>query len=255
MKIYVLIAVSFITIISSCKKTINESSIPTLEGIITMIDENNRITKDYSGINISCQNLNMANINVDNEGKFNIPDIANDQAYLKLNIAKSGYGTTTVYFRKSYLDSCKTQGNSPSITILPVSTVKVNSLAGVIHGDFFKISYAVTLTKAIATNGVRFLLMKNNPQVSHNNFIYNNNTSKTWIAPVNAGSNEYLFCYKQTYNCNCDFLFPGDTVYVKAYGESNTHFGNTYLNFETGFLTFPSINTNDSPPTISFIVP
>ena len=124
-----------------------------------------------------------------------------------------------------------------------------------LDGDKFKMIFNVSLNQVKPTNGVTFFLSKNNPQLSYDNWTGNIAYSRTWTVPVTSGDNQTSFCFKRTIDCNCDFLFPGDTVFLKAYGDTYTDFGNSYIDAKTGLLVFPSINATASSSTISFIVP
>lgn len=256
MKNLLFILCSLYVVICSCKKSSVDYSGTSLKGKILIVDENNDYIKDYSGVIITGENSDISNIPVDGKGEFYFPALINNSTYLTLKISKPGYGTVTQHYTAAQLDSFRNQGSTiNNLTLLPQSSVTVNSLSGVLDGDKFKMVFNVTLAQVKPTNGVTFFLSKNNSQVSYDNFTGNNDNSRTWTVPVTSGDNLNSFCFKRTIECDCDFLSSGDTVFLKAYGDTYSSFGNSYSDSRTGQLIFPSINANASPSTISFVVP
>jgi len=254
--LFILYGLSVIT--CSCKKSSFGYSSTPLKGGILIVDETNHPISDYSGVSITSENSDIANISLDVNGEFSFPGLVDNSAYLTLKVSKTGYGTVTHHYTKAQLDSFRNQGSTTSdldFLLLPQSSVTVNSLSGMLDGDKFKMVCNVTLTQVKPTNGVTFFLSKNNSQVSYDNWTGNIANSRTWTLPVTSGDNLYSFCFKRTIDCNCDFLSPGDTVFLKAYGDTYSPFGNSYFDIRTGQLIFPSINANSSSSTISFVVP
>jgi hypothetical protein len=253
MKVLFLTLCSFFLVISGCKKS---SFSISLRGSVLIIDENNQPSGNYSGVNISTENPDIASINISEKGEFYLPVLLNHSGYLILKISKPGYGTVTHHYTKVQLDSISIQGSTINdIVLLPKSTVTINSLSGTLHENNFEINFNVTLDQAKPTNGVTFFLSKNNSDVSYDNFIGNNANSRTWTVQVTSGDNVYSFCLKPRIDCNSDFLSSGDTVYLKAYGDTYSPYGNNYFDIRTGHLIFPGINTTNSLSTISFVVP
>jgi hypothetical protein len=256
MKNLFLILCSLSVIICSCKKSSLDYSSAALKGRILLVDENNHPISDYSGVIITSENSDIANISIDVNGEFNFPGLANNSTYLTLNFSKTGYGTVTHYYTKVQLDSFSNQPSTTSeIVLLPRSSVTVNSLSGIMDGDKFKMVCNVSLAQVKPTNGVTFFLSKNNSQVSYDNCTGNNAHSRTWTVPVTSGDNLNSFCFRRTIDCDCDFLISGDTVFLKAYGDTYSPFGNSHFDIRTGQLIFPGINANASSSTISFVVP
>src|SRR4030095_3324233 len=115
--------------------------------------------------------------------------------------------------------------------------------------------FNVSLTKDRPTNGVTFFLTKNNSQVSYDSWTGNITNSRSWTVTVKSGDNLHTFCFTHTIACPCDFLSSGDTVFIKAYGDTYSPFDNRYIDNPTGRLIFPNINGNASSSTIYFVVP
>jgi hypothetical protein len=255
MKNLFLILFGLSAVIGSCKKSVVDSSNITAKGTVLLIDENNHPLSDYSGVIITSENSDTK-IPVDVNGEFDFPSLPNNSSHLTLIFSKLGYGTVTQDYTKAHLDSCVTQSSTISdIVLLPLSSVTVNSLVGILDGDKFKMTFNVSFDQVKPTNGVTFFLSKNNSQVSYNNCIGNNANSRTWTVPVTSGENLNSFCFTRTIDCNCDFLASGDTVYVKAYGDTYSPFGNSYFDSRSSKLIFPNINANTGSATISFVVP
>lgn len=257
MKNLVLILCSVSVIICSCKKSFINQSNTALKGSILLIDENNHVMSDHSGVTITGENSKIQNIPIEG-GEFYFPELANSSAYLKISVSKPGYGTVTRYYTKAQIDSLRNQQsmtNELVFLLLPQSSVTINSLSGVLEGDKFKMVCNVSLGQVKPTNGITFFLSKNNPLVSYDNWTGNIANSRTWTIPATSGDNSYSFCFKRTIECDCDFLSPGDTVFLRAYGDIYSPFGNSYFDIRTGKFIFPSINTSISSSTISFVVP
>ena len=256
MKVLFLILGSLCIITCGCTKSTVISDNSAAKGRILIIDENNHIVTDYSGVNISSENSNVASIPVNENGEFNFPKIPTGRTSLILNFAKNGYGTVKQYYSQALLDSFHNrQQTPPAIQLIPQSSVSVNSFSGILEGNKFTMVCNVSVQTTGATNGVTIFLLKNNSEVSSNNWTGNIENSRTWTIPVSPGDNETSFCFTRTIDCNCEFLHSGDKVYLKAYGNTYSPFGNSYYYPPTGKLIFPGINTGASSPTISFVVP
>ena len=258
MKGAILILGSLCAITYSCKKTSLVDDSLAAKGHIFIVDENNHIGRDYAGVKISIENSNVTTIPVNEDGDFNFPKMPDDQASLILNFVKPGYGTVKQFYSKALLDSFHNrQQTPPSIQLIPQSSVSVNSLSGVLKDNQFKMVCNVSVKDSRTTNGVTIFLLKNNSQVLYSNWTGDISNSRFWTIPVNPGDNLSSFCFTSSidFDCNCDFLHSGDTVYLKAYGDTYTPFGNNYYDIQTGQLQFPGLNAKTSSETISFVVP
>lgn len=255
MKNLFLILFSAFIIIGGCKKSVLDTSSTSAKGTVLIIDENNQPLSEYSGVTITSE-YSDTNIPVDPNGEFDFPHLANNSTYLTLRFSKPGYGIVTQHYTKAQLDSfINKQSTFNGVVLLPLRSITVNSLVGILDGNNFKMTLNVSFDQVKPTNGVTFFLSKNNSQVSYDNSVGNNANSRTWTIPVTAGDNLSSFCFKRTLECNCDFLASGDTVYVKAYGDTYSPFGNNYFDNQSGKLIFPNINGNAGSATISFVVP
>jgi len=267
MKVHFLILTGLFAILYGCRKSplttetvrvadITKDQNSGAKGYILLVDENNQQLNDYSGVNISSENSEMTSVPVNARGEFSFPPLTNNATSLLLTFSKNGYGTVRQYYSKSVLDSLSNhQLALPDIILLPQSSVSVNSLRGILDSNTFKMVCNVSVAQAKPTNGVTILLLKNNSQVSYSNWTGNIANSRAWTIPVTAGDNLFSFCVNRTIECNCDFLRSGDTVYLKAYGDTYSPFGNRYYYLQTGQLIFPAMNTSASSATISFVVP
>jgi hypothetical protein len=241
---------------SAAKDQIFANGNSAAKGHIFVVDQNNHLISDYSGVNISSENSDITTIPVNANGEFNFPTLTNDRTSLILNFSKIGYGTVKQYYTKALLDSFNYYQETPrDIILIPQSSVSVNSLSGILDSNKFKMVCNVSVGEAKPANGVTFFLLKNNSQVSCSNWTGNIANSRTWTIPVTTGDNLNSFCITRTIECNCDFLHSGDTVYLKAYGDTYSPFGNCYYYLQTGQLIFPGMNTKASSATISFVVP
>ena len=256
MKNPILYLLSLSVLIFSCKKSSLDDTNTGLKGGILLVDEYNHPSNDYSGVVITSENSDVANISINGKGEFNFPNLVNNSNDLKITVSKPGYGTVTNYYTKAQLDNFRIQQSMINdFVLLPKSSVTVNSLSGVIDGDKFKMAFNVSLAKDRATNGVTLFLIKNNSQVSFDNWTGNIADSRSWTVPVTSGDNLHEFCFTPTPACPCDFVSSGDTVFLRAYGDTYSMFDNRYIDNLTGKLIFPNINPNSSSSTISFIVP
>jgi len=228
-----------------------------LKGSILLIDENNRPMSEPSGVTVTSENSNVSNIPIV-DGGFYFPELVNNSAFLKISVSKPGYGTVTRRYTKAQIDSLsnlQTTTSDVTFLLLPQSSVAVNSFSGLLEGDKFKMVCNVSIDQVKSTNGITFFLSKNNSSISYDNWTGNIANSRTWTIPATSGDNLFSFCFKRTIECNCDFLSSGDTVFLKAYGDTFSPFGNSYHDIQAGKVVFPSINANISSSTISFIVP
>ena len=256
MKNPLVILICLLAIASSCKKSSVDQPNTPLKGKILIVDEYNHVTSDYTGVTVSVENSETAKIKVDGKGEFQFPELINNSSELKISISKPRFGTITNYYSNAQLDNLRKQNSLVTdFALLPQSSVVVNSFSGVVDGENFKMAFNVSLTKDRPTNGVTLLLTKNNPQISFDNWAGKITDSRSWTVPVTAGDNHTTFCFKHTVTCPCDFLSSGDTVYIRAYGDTYSQFDNRYIDNSTGKLVFPNINGNSSSSTISFVVP
>src|SRR5690606_33250842 len=126
-------------IICGCTKSSIPHSNAALKGSILLIDENNRPMSDHSGVTVTSENSAISNIPIV-DGAFDFPQLVNNSSNLKISDSKSGYGTVTRYYTKAQIDSLSNLQSTTSelaFLLLPQSSVKVNSLSGLLDGDKF----------------------------------------------------------------------------------------------------------------------
>jgi len=244
----------FLLGVTACKKASVKDSVIAAKGSIMVIDQNDKINSDFSGISVSIENTNpVTYIPVSNTGEFEFPQLPGS---FSLIFSKNGYGTVKQYYSKSLIDSIKLgKPGGQNIILLPLSSVTVNSFSGYISNGKFYFSCNVSTLNADLTNGVTLILQKNNPLISLTGFYGNTGTSRFLTIPVSNGVHFDSVCISRTATCDCDFINSGDNLNVKAFGNSISKYGNSYFNMKTNTLVFPSINENTNSGTLSFRIP
>ena len=84
MKNLFLILCSLPVIMCSCEKSSPDYSSTALKGRILLVDENNHRTSDRSGVIITGENSDIANISINANGEFYVPGLLNNSAYLDI---------------------------------------------------------------------------------------------------------------------------------------------------------------------------
>ena len=239
--------------VTGCKKSTVQDSISVAKGSIIVVDQNDKISSDFSGVSVSIENTNpVIHIPVNSTGEFEFPQLPE----FILSFSKNGYGTVKQYYSTSIVDSIKSgKTGEQSIVLLPLSTVMVNSLSGHISNGKFYYSCNVSTSNSNLINGVTLILQKNKPQISLTDFYGNTSTSRFLTIPALNGTYSDSVCISHTITCDCDFLNSGDYLNVKAFGNSISQYGNSYFNMKTNSLIFPCINENTNSTTLSFRIP
>jgi hypothetical protein len=251
MKHLLLFGLSLVILFSTgCKKTGNDQPVSTIKGSVLLIDKNNQILSNVSGINVSVENSEpLKTLPVNSKGRFELPALKGSEA-MTLVFSYPGYGTAKQYYTQSDLEELT---GGQGVFLLPKSSVIVNSLSGQLTGDIFKMSYNVSVQESNAGDGVTFFIEKNNADVSFTNCPGNNSVSRFLTIPVTNGDNSTTFCLKCARECG--FLKSGDTAYIKAYGDFRSPYASNYVDLSTNKLVFPSINEISNSSTIWFVVP
>jgi len=246
----------FLSGITACVKSSPQDPTQTVTGMITVVDENDRVVPGFSGITISVENSNPSvTMPVTGNGEFEFPALPQSGSFV-LIFSKDGYGTVKQYYSRSIIDSIKNGSiASQNIVLLPKSSVMVNSFTGHISNGKFYYTCNVSTSNSSLVNGVTLIFKKNNPQISLTDFYGNTGASHFITIPVKNGVNSDSICINRTVECNCDFINSGDNLSIKAYGNTISKFGNCYFNMHSKNLFFPGINENTNSGTLSFIIP
>jgi len=163
------------------------------------------------------------------------------------------FGTYTIEYEKAQYGVFKKfnfnhQGNANVITEIPslgkTSSTQVTDLqVNVANGQAV---FSITTSPAGNNSNRRYVryFLSTSATVSNSNYMYH---SPTFISQINP----YQSTLTQTELINAGFT-SGQTVYVKAYGES--YWSNEYLDVNLNKKVFPNLNTV-SANAVSFIVP
>lgn len=198
----------------------------------TLLDESNMLVK-VVGTNPLITALTNSN------GQFVLEDVP--------------FGTYTIEYEKAQYGVFKKfnfshQGNANAITEIPSlgktsSTEITDLLINIVNGQ---VVFSITTSPAGNNSNRRYVryFLSTSATVSNSNYMYH---SPTFISQINP----YQSTLTQTELINAGFT-SGQTVYVKAYGES--YWSNEYLDVNLNKKVFPNLNTV-SANAVSFIVP
>ena len=163
------------------------------------------------------------------------------------------FGTYTIEYEKAQYGVFKKfnfshQGNANAITEIPSlgktsSTEITDLLVNIVNGQ---VVFSITTSPAGNNSNRRYVryFLSTSATVSNSNYMYH---SPTFISQINP----YQSTLTQTELINAGFT-SGQTVYVKAYGES--YWSNEYLDVNLNKKVFPNLNTV-SANAVSFVVP
>lgn len=198
----------------------------------TLLDESNMLVK-VVGTNPLITALTNSN------GQFVLEDVP--------------FGTYTIEYEKEQYGVFKKfnfshQGNANAITEIPSlgkksSTETTDLLVNIVNGQ---VVFSITTSPAGNNSNRRYVryFLSTSATVSNSNYMCH---SPTFISQINP----YQSTLTQTELINAGFT-SGQTVYVKAYGES--YWSNEYLDVNLNKKVFPNLNTV-SANAVSFIVP
>ncbi|MQP53573.1 MULTISPECIES: carboxypeptidase-like regulatory domain-containing protein [unclassified Flavobacterium] len=198
----------------------------------TLLDESNMLVK-VVGTNPLITALTNSN------GQFVLEDVP--------------FGTYTIEYEKAQYGVFKKfnfshQGNANAITEIPSlgktsSTEITDLLVNIVNGQ---VVFSITTSPAGNNSNRRYVryFLSTSATVSNSNYMYH---SLTFISQINP----YQSTLTQTELINAGFT-SGQTVYVKAYGES--YWSNEYLDVNLNKKVFPNLNTV-SANAVSFVVP
>jgi hypothetical protein len=198
----------------------------------TLLDESNMLVK-VVGTNPLITALTNSN------GQFVLGDVP--------------FGTYTIEYEKEQYGVFKKfnfshQGNANAITEIPSlgktsSTEITDLLVNIVNGQ---VVFSITTSPAGNNSNRRYVryFLSTSATVSNSNYMYH---SPTFISQINP----YQSTLTQTELINAGFT-SGQTVYVKAYGES--YWSNEYLDVNLNKKVFPNLNMI-SANAVSFIVP
>ena len=198
----------------------------------TLLDESNMLVK-VVGTNPLITALTNSN------GQFVLEDVP--------------FGTYTIEYEKAQYGVFKKfnfshQGNANAITEIPSlgktsSTEITDLLVNIVNGQ---VVFSITTSPAGNNSNRRYVryFLSTSATVSNSNYMYH---SPTFISQINP----YQSTLTQTELINAGFT-SGQTVYVKAYGES--YWSNEYFDVSLNKKVFPNLNTV-SANAVSFVVP
>lgn len=183
----------------------------------------------------------LISVLTDATGRFLLQDVPFDTYTLEFE--KSGFGT----FKKFEIQHTNTGfptvlSETPSLG--EVSSTKVTDLSVAIQDNEVKIS--ITTDPAGNSNNRRYIrfFLSRDSNVSDESFLYH---SPGLVSQINP----YDVTLSQNDLINAG-LTSGQTVYVKAYGDS--FWSNEYLDPELDRKVFPNLNKN-AAAAVSFVVP
>lgn len=181
----------------------------------------------------------------DAKGNFTLPVISNS-GLVTLSYRHDGFGEMKDYFTESAYDSIQNGLLTPNSPILyRISPVVVNSLTGVINGTELTLTCNVT-TPTADDYAIRFAVSKSS-DVSYNNCRNDNNISTGFT--VKNGNNTISLCTPCEQQCGYK---PGDTLYIKAYGDWLPLI--SYYDIVNQKIILPCVNTNSKSQVVSFVV-
>jgi hypothetical protein len=163
------------------------------------------------------------------------------------------FGTYTIEYEKEQYGNFKKfnvvhQGGATAITATPslgkLSSTEVTDLQVSVASN--QVVLSITTNPAGNTSNRRYLryFLSTNANVSNVNYMY---YSATYVAQINP----FQVTLSQTDLINAGFS-SGQTVYVKAYGDS--FWSNEYLDANLNKMIFPNLNMN-VVNAVSFVVP
>jgi len=234
-----------------CKKSEFKSDLSKpITNAVLLFDENNNAVNDNSGTTISIEEVGAGlpvNIVTDSKGEFTLPLIKTSS--ITLVYSHPGYGIIKQYYTQSALDSiAKGIIAIEGVNLYPISSVVVNSASAKIENNELTITCNVSVPKQASLNAIRFIIQKDNSDVSYSNCISNRNITKSF--PVVNGDNIITVCTPCEVQCGYQ---SGDALYMKAYGDIS--FLNSYTDPFANKIVLPCINPNSNSSVISFIVP
>ena len=238
---------TLLTIIASCSEKSDTTPAPAsgkLMGTVQVWDDKTNLLTDNSGVTVTVDDVANTSTVTDATGKYSFDNLS--YGLHDLTISKSGYGAYKI-FGASHTSAVNAtvlpaiqfgKLSTTSITSLTLTSKMYNGAEGV------SFTYSVAPTPTAANRGYVRHFLSTNKDVSNVNYMYasdirsllNNNT-------IGGFTKEELAVMGFT---------SGQTVYIKAYGESVQ--SNTYTDPNVGIRVFPNSNPN-SVAAISFVMP
>ena len=229
---------------ASCNKNNDPMPVATtaaISGAVNLYDEGTT-QLEKSGMTVKVDGSNpVISATTDTSGKFTLANVP--FGTYTLVFEKSGFGT----FKKSDVEHTNT-GSSTFITEAPSlgkeSTTQVTNLEVVVNGNNVKI--AITTNPAGNNSNTRYVryFLATDSNVSSENYTFN---SANLVSKINP----FETTITRDNLVNAGFT-SGQTVYVKAYGDS--FWSNDYDDKNLARKIFPNLNKT-SANSVSFIVP
>jgi hypothetical protein len=232
--------------IASCKKE-DECNYPNLSaadlnGSVSLFNDA-EAPLDKSGMVVSILYSNpLISDTTDADGNYSFPDLPFGN--YTLQYVKQGYGTYLYSF--AHNDNCELTNTLPTFYLGQRSTTNITSLSAETIAAHVDIN--LTINPAATDEQARYvrLFLKNENDVSSSSY-----DKESGILYTNDNS---LFISLSVSDLHSFGFISGETVYLKAYGES--FYSNEYYDFDafTPHWVFPNLNIV-TVPDVEFIVP
>jgi hypothetical protein len=239
--IVLFLPVLLVSILYSClndpDNELNESDI---YGYVHLYDEFGNMTDNYSMfVTAACADPETSGI-TDVTGMYIIRNVPFGDCSLVFE--KPGFGTYVMDGIKHTADGKPTFISAvPFLSMKSTTTIKV--LDREVSGDTIFITVITNPPATAKTNRYIRLFFDDHVSVT-------DSTYKSCSEQFTAGKVPFTIELKKEYFYNMGYV-PGQTVYVKAYGDS--FYSNDYFNKDS-VKVFPNLN-HETPPALSFILP
>jgi hypothetical protein len=238
----------------ACEKetVIETKETGSISGTVKLYDDKSSTLIDASGVSVSVIGMAGKTSITGFDGKFTIDSLPFDN--YDLLFSKTGYGTFKIFGIEHVRQPIITSGSNSVTQLTRVVNMGLNSTSAVIslnsidltYNDAPGIEYSYSLSPAPNTNSrgyVRAFLGKKHT-TSSSEYISYSNVKSAVNNPTKGG-----FTAEELYGMGFN---PGDSVYVKLYGDS--FISNIYTDPNSGITVFPNLNAS-SPAPIFFIAP
>jgi len=232
----------------SRKKT-NDNTASTggkLQGTIQAWDDKLSYNLDASGITVSIVNNTAYRATTDANGKFTFDNLPFDN--YDLQISKSGYGNKKIYGIIHAATSTSSDTMIPLVGFGKLSTTTIASFST--SGNNFAgepgVGFTITFNPAPSTSNRAYIryFFSTSADVSSSKY--------TAVSDLKTYASNNSFAGFTVSDLAAMGFVSGQTVYVKAYGDSFQ--SNDYTDPSIGKRVFPNLNLT-SPNAISFIIP
>ncbi len=238
---YLTLGLIFVTVFISCSKDDDNSPDPItkadINGSVNLYDEGT--TKiDNSGMTIKVEETEFF-ATTNNQGVFNLSDIP--FGTYTLVYEKQGFGTFKKFDIQHENDATAIP-NTPSLG--ETSSTQVTDLTAQVNG--IDITFSITTNPGGSNSNRRYVryFLSTDSNVSKDNYSFHSSGLISQINPY-----ETTLPLNELNNAG---FSTGQTVYIKAYGDS--FWSNEYDDLDLDRKVFPNLNMNSADP-VSFVVP